>query len=62
MRLIEICLIRLELTTVQHFLELLVVHGDGAIAYTSGDTTKLLEEAQIFQPHFMAGVPRVYNR
>jgi len=43
-------------------MQLLVIHGDGTIALTTGDTTKLLEDAQILKPHFMAGVPRVWNR
>ena len=36
--------------------------GYGTIGYTSGDVTKLLEDAQLIKPHFIAGVPRVYNR
>ncbi|ORY32192.1 hypothetical protein BCR39DRAFT_524520 [Naematelia encephala] len=46
----------------ERFLQLLVMYGDGTIALTTGDTTRLLEDAQIIKPHLMAGVPRVYNR
>jgi hypothetical protein len=46
----------------ERFLQVLVIYGDGTIAFTTGDTLKLLEDAQIIKPHFMAGVPRVYNR
>jgi long-chain acyl-CoA synthetase len=41
---------------------LLVVYGDGTVCFTTGDVTKLLEDAQLIKPHLMAGVPRVYNR
>ncbi|RSH90393.1 hypothetical protein EHS25_000998 [Saitozyma podzolica] len=44
------------------FLQLLVIHGDGTIALTTGDTLRLLEDAQVIKPTFMAGVPRVFNR
>ncbi|WWC88193.1 uncharacterized protein L201_003098 [Kwoniella dendrophila CBS 6074] len=46
----------------ERFLQLVVIYGDGTIAFTTGDVTKLLEDAQIIQPKFMAGVPRVWNR
>ncbi|WWC60634.1 uncharacterized protein I303_103208 [Kwoniella dejecticola CBS 10117] len=46
----------------ERYLQLVAVYGDGTIAFTSGDVTKLLEDAQIIQPKFMAGVPRVWNR
>ena len=46
----------------ERFLEFLVVYGDGTVCFTTGDTTKLLEDAQLIKPHFMAGVPRVFNR
>ncbi|WVF70999.1 hypothetical protein IAT40_005795 [Kwoniella sp. CBS 6097] len=46
----------------ERFLEVLVMYGDGTVCFTTGDTTKLLEDAQIIQPKFMAGVPRVWNR
>ncbi|WVR05579.1 hypothetical protein IAU60_002598 [Kwoniella sp. DSM 27419] len=46
----------------ERFLEVLVIYGDGTIAFTTGDPTRLLEDAQLIQPKFMAGVPRVYNR
>jgi hypothetical protein len=46
----------------QRFLQLLVIHGDGTIALTTGDTLRLLEDAQVIKPTFMAGVPRVFNR
>jgi long-chain acyl-CoA synthetase len=39
-----------------------VIHGDGTIALTTGDTLRLLEDAQVIKPTFMAGVPRVFNR
>ena len=38
------------------------MNGGGTIGYTSGDTTRLLEDAQLIKPEFMAGVPRVWNR
>ncbi|WVQ65243.1 uncharacterized protein L199_003416 [Kwoniella botswanensis] len=46
----------------ERFLHYVVMYGDGTIAFTTGDVTKLLEDAQIIQPKFMAGVPRVWNR
>ncbi|WRT65995.1 uncharacterized protein IL334_002946 [Kwoniella shivajii] len=46
----------------ERFLHFVVIYGDGTIAFTTGDVTKLLEDAQIIQPKFMAGVPRVFNR
>ncbi|OCF43256.1 long-chain acyl-CoA synthetase [Kwoniella heveanensis CBS 569] len=52
----------LPLSHMCRFLEVLVIHGDGTICFTTGDVTKLLEDAQIIQPKFMAGVPRVWNR
>nr|XP_019007614.1 long-chain acyl-CoA synthetase [Kwoniella pini CBS 10737]OCF46395.1 long-chain acyl-CoA synthetase [Kwoniella pini CBS 10737] len=51
-----------DYSLVQRFLHFVVIHGDGTIAFTTGDVTKLLEDAQIIQPIFMAGVPRVWNR
>jgi len=38
------------------------MYSNGTVALTTGDVTKLLEDAQILKPDFMAGVPRVYNR
>lgn len=38
------------------------IHGDGIIAFSTGDVTRLLEDAQVLKPVHMAGVPRVYNR
>jgi long-chain acyl-CoA synthetase len=38
------------------------MYGDGTIGLTTGDTTRLLEDAQLIKPHFFAGVPRIYNR
>ncbi|RXK42618.1 long-chain acyl-CoA synthetase [Tremella mesenterica] len=46
----------------ERFLELLVMYANGTIGLTTGDTTRLLEDAQLIKPHFMAGVPRVWNR
>lgn len=46
----------------ERFMQLLVIYGDGTIGLTTGDTLKLLEDAQIIKPHFMPGVPRIYNR
>ncbi|WVW80476.1 hypothetical protein I302_102458 [Kwoniella bestiolae CBS 10118] len=46
----------------ERYLHFVVMYGDGTIAFTTGDVTKLLEDAQIIQPKFMAGVPRVWNR
>ncbi len=43
-------------------MELLVFYADGTVCFSTGDVTKLLEDAQLIKPHFMAGVPRVYNR
>lgn len=38
------------------------MYCDGIICLTTGDTTKLLEDAQLFKPHMFPGVPRVWNR
>lgn len=46
----------------ERFLQLLVIYGDGTIGFTTGDTLRLLEDAQVIKPHFMPGVPRIYNR
>ncbi|BEJ13229.1 hypothetical protein CspHIS471_0304030 [Cutaneotrichosporon sp. HIS471] len=46
----------------ERFLQILVVGGNGTICLTTGDTTKLLEDAQILKPNFFPGVPRVWNR
>lgn len=46
----------------ERFCELVMIYGDATIGFATGDTLKLLEDAQIIKPHFMAGVPRVWNR
>ncbi|KAK8865621.1 hypothetical protein IAR55_000765 [Kwoniella newhampshirensis] len=46
----------------ERFLHLVVIYGDGTIGFTTGDILRLMEDAQLIKPHFMAGVPRVYNR
>lgn len=46
----------------ERFLQILVMNGDGTICFSTGDTLKLLEDAQIMKPHFFPGVPRVFNR
>ncbi|WOO85750.1 Long chain acyl-CoA synthetase 7, peroxisomal [Vanrija pseudolonga] len=46
----------------ERFLQILVIAGAGTICFSCGDTTKLLEDAQVFKPHFFPGVPRVWNR
>ncbi len=51
-----------EKLTLQRFLELLCIYGDGTIGLTTGEPLRLLEDAQIIKPHTMAGVPRVWNR
>lgn len=51
-----------ERRSFERFMELLVMHIDGAIAYTTGDPLRLLEDAQIIQPHLFPSVPRVLNR
>ena len=38
------------------------MNGGGTIGYTTGDTLRLLDDAQLIKPNFMAGVPRVWNR
>lgn len=39
-----------------------MIYGNASIGFSTGDPLKLLEDAQIVKPHFMAGVPRVWNR
>lgn len=51
-----------DVSSYERFLELLVMNGGGTIGYTTGDVTRLLDDAQLIQPEFMAGVPRVWNR
>lgn len=46
----------------ERFLQLLVVYCDGIVCFTSGDTTKLLEDAALLKPEFFPGVPRVWNK
>ncbi|WVO13079.1 hypothetical protein L204_100689 [Cryptococcus depauperatus] len=46
----------------ERFVEILIMYGGGTIAFSTGDATRLLEDAQIFQPHFFVGVPRIWNR
>lgn len=46
----------------ERFLQLLVIYCDGTIGFTTGDTLRLLEDAQIIKPHYMPGVPRIFNR
>lgn len=46
----------------ERFLQLLVIYMDGIICLTTGDNSRLLEDAQVIKPHMMAGVPRVWNR
>ncbi|WWD18202.1 hypothetical protein CI109_102652 [Kwoniella shandongensis] len=46
----------------ERFLHIVVMYGDGTIGFTTGDILRLMEDAQLIKPHFMAGVPRVYNR
>ncbi|KAJ1964545.1 medium-chain fatty acid-CoA ligase faa2 [Dipsacomyces acuminosporus] len=36
--------------------------SESSIGFFSGDTSKLLEDAQELKPTFMAGVPRLFNR
>ncbi|XAO23538.1 hypothetical protein I312_102317 [Cryptococcus bacillisporus CA1280] len=46
----------------ERFAELVVMYGGGTIGFTRADPTKLLEDAQLIKPHFMIGVPRMWNR
>ncbi|OWZ69605.1 hypothetical protein AYX14_04995 [Cryptococcus neoformans] len=46
----------------ERFAEIVVMYGGGTIGFTRGDPTKLLEDAQLIKPHFMVGVPRMWNR
>ncbi|KAK4684188.1 long-chain acyl-CoA synthetase, partial [Tremellales sp. Uapishka_1] len=46
----------------ERFLQLVVMYGDGTIGLTTGDTLRLLEDAQLIKPHFFPGVPRIFNR
>lgn len=46
----------------ERFFELLIMHADGTICYTTGDPLRLLEDAQIIKPNTMPSVPRVLNR
>lgn len=46
----------------ERFLQVLVMYCDGIICVTTGDTTRLLEDAQLFKPQMFPGVPRVWNK
>ncbi|CEH15053.1 Long-chain acyl-CoA synthetases (AMP-forming) [Ceraceosorus bombacis] len=46
----------------ERILEALVTRNGGSIGYFSGDVLRLTEDAQVLQPSFFPGVPRVFNR
>ncbi|KAL7423613.1 medium-chain fatty acid-CoA ligase faa2 [Cryptotrichosporon argae] len=46
----------------ERIVEIVCMYQDGTIAFTTGDNLRLLEDAQLIKPHFMPGVPRVWNR
>ena len=63
MQVVSACSLAERLTSsYERFLELVVMYADGVIGFSTGDVTRLLEDAQIIKPHLMAGVPRVWNR
>ncbi|WVQ85698.1 hypothetical protein IAT38_007864 [Cryptococcus sp. DSM 104549] len=46
----------------EHFVELVVMYAGGTIGFACGDPLKFLEDAQLIKPHFVVGVPRMFNR
>ncbi|TYJ55760.1 hypothetical protein B9479_003537 [Cryptococcus floricola] len=46
----------------ERFVELVVMYAGGTIGFACGDATKFSEDAQIYRPHFLVGVPRMWNR
>ncbi|WVQ85695.1 hypothetical protein IAT38_007861 [Cryptococcus sp. DSM 104549] len=46
----------------EHFVELAVMYGAGTVAFACGGPLKFLEDAALLKPHFVVGVPRMFNR
>jgi long-chain acyl-CoA synthetase len=40
----------------------MTIYAHGTVAFTTGDTLRLLEDAQLIKAESMIGVPRMYNR
>ncbi|WOO78021.1 Long chain acyl-CoA synthetase 7, peroxisomal [Vanrija pseudolonga] len=46
----------------ERIIHFILLRANGIACFSTGDVTRLLEDAQIFKPNLFAGVPRVWNK